>query len=156
MKKVGIIIILFILYFQQYTYVDVSKYQSEEIHVEIKGAVNSANTYCLAYGSRIKDLIDLADGVKNDADLSAINLNQILKDKDVVVIPKITEVEILKVSLNTATKEELMQLPGIGEVSAQRIIEYRSHSTFQKIEDVMLVKGIKEKLFEKIKAYLIL
>ena len=131
-------------------------YQSEEIHVEIKGEIQNADTYCLKYDSTIEDLIKKANGLKKDADISSINLNQQLKDQDVIVIPKLKEENVLCVSLNSATLEELMQLPGIGEVSAKRIIEYRSQHTFQKIEDVMLVKGIKEKLFAKIKAYLTL
>lgn len=57
-----------------------------------------------------------------------------------------------KVNINTATKEELMTLRGIGEARAEDIIRYReSHGGFQKIEDIMKVSGIKDAAFQKIK-----
>lgn len=57
-----------------------------------------------------------------------------------------------KVNINTATKEELMTLWGIGEARAEDIIRYReSHGSFQRIEDIMKVSGIKDAAFEKIK-----
>ena len=56
-----------------------------------------------------------------------------------------------KISINSATEKELQTLTGIGPSMAQRIIAYRSQQPFQTIEDIMKVKGIKEKLFAKIK-----
>ena len=62
-----------------------------------------------------------------------------------------------KVSLNSATIEELMTLPGIGEGKAKLIIEYRNtNNGFKEIDEIMNVKGIGEKVFEKLKAYLTL
>jgi competence ComEA-like helix-hairpin-helix protein len=87
-------------------------------------------------------------------DLRHLNPDQILKDGDVIVLrPKAG----LTVSLNQATLADLMFLPGIGEVLAQRIIDYRMlHGFFKRIEEVMLVRGIKEGLFRKIKPFLVL
>ncbi len=85
-------------------------------------------------------------------DLSQLNPKTILKDGDRIVLK---EVAGFFVSINQANLEELMMLPGIGEGLAQRILEYRnSMGLFQRIEDIMKVKGIKERLFDKIKVYL--
>lgn len=55
------------------------------------------------------------------------------------------------VNINTASKEELMTLKGIGETTAEAIIEYRKKNKFTKIEDIKNVKGIGDKKFESIK-----
>jgi competence protein ComEA len=87
-------------------------------------------------------------------DLRAFNPHQILKQDDVIVLRSTPG---LTVSLNQASVADLMFLPGIGEVLAQRIIDYRhEHGFFQSVEDVMLVRGIKEGLFARIKPYLVL
>ena len=56
-----------------------------------------------------------------------------------------------KISLNNASKEELMTLPGIGESKALLIIEYRKNNRFNNIEEIMNVKGIGKSIYEKIK-----
>ncbi len=67
----------------------------------------------------------------------------------------VTDASSFKVNINTATKEELMKLPGIGEQTAERIIQHRKlYGNFKRIEDIMNVKGIGQKKFEKIKRYL--
>lgn len=60
-----------------------------------------------------------------------------------------------QININTASKEELMLLPGVGESTASKIIEYRGQNNgFKNIEDIMEVKGIGKKKFEKMKDYI--
>ena len=59
-----------------------------------------------------------------------------------------------KININSATKEELSTLPSIGESKAQNIIDYRSETSFETIDDIKNVKGIGDSLFEKIKDYI--
>ncbi len=56
-----------------------------------------------------------------------------------------------KININTASKKELITLKGVGNIIADRIIEYRKVHPFKKVEDLMNVKGIGPKLFDKIK-----
>lgn len=66
--------------------------------------------------------------------------------------PQAASLEAEVININTASKQELMRLPGVGEVLAQRIIEYReAHGGFKALEELMNVKGIGPKLLEKIK-----
>lgn len=58
------------------------------------------------------------------------------------------------ININTATKEELLNIPNIGDAKAENIIEYRSKNKFSKIEDILNVSGIGEAVFEKIKNYI--
>jgi len=57
----------------------------------------------------------------------------------------------MKVNINTATIDELVELPGVGPAIAQRIIDYRSAHKFTKIDEMLNIKGVGEKIFEKLK-----
>ena len=93
----------------------------------------------------IKD-IDLPPNI----DYEALNLNQVLFHRDVITLPVITVKQ--KVSINTAPVEVLVDVPGIGPATAEAIVLYRSEiGQFQTLEDLMNVKGIGPKKFEKIK-----
>ena len=80
-----------------------------------------------------------------DKDNPSVNIN----DKEVN-----NQENIKLININTASKDELMTLTGIGESKALAIIDYRSQTPFEKIEDIMNITGIKESAFEKIKDYI--
>ncbi|NLY67621.1 MAG: hypothetical protein GX069_08680 [Tissierellia bacterium] len=142
--------------------------EPSEIMVHISGQVYNPGLVILEAGSRLIDAVELAGGLKKDADLDKINLAKKLSDEEKIYIPKIGEEYIEevykssnssttsgKININTCTKEELMSLPGIGEVLADRIMKYRSENKFQTIEDIKNVSGIGEKRFEDIKDLII-
>ncbi|MBQ1508006.1 MAG: helix-hairpin-helix domain-containing protein, partial [Erysipelotrichaceae bacterium] len=87
----------------------------------------------------------------DEADIGSLSLNAILYHDEVIVIPK-KKPGIEKISLNAATLEELMTLPGIGELTARKIIEYRVRTgCFRSTEELMNVSGIGEKKYAKLK-----
>lgn len=127
------------------------------ITAEIKGAVVNPGVYTVKNGACVKDLIQEAGGEKENADLSAISLQDLLHPGQVIVIGKLAmDGNSPLISINTAPLEELTNLPGIGEAMAQRIVEYRSSKAFEKLEDLMEVKGIGEKKFAKLKDFIAL
>nr|WP_300939992.1 helix-hairpin-helix domain-containing protein [uncultured Dubosiella sp.] len=79
-----------------------------------------------------------------------------MEHDELIVIPTRNEQTARLVSINTATSEELQTLSGIGPAMAQRIIDYRQAQPFQTLEEIKNVKGIGEKMFEKIKEHICL
>lgn len=151
-----------------------------KIIVHILGEVNNQGVISLDEGSRIIDAINIAGGTTEQADLSKINLAYILEDAQRIYIPNINEKEIKEeyvisgsgnekiilqgsgnnqnkkenkiININTANIEELKTLSGIGESTAQKIINYRNENgKFKTIEDIKNVSGIGDNKFNKIK-----
>ena len=138
-----------------------------KIFVHVCGYVKNPDVYELDDGARAIDAIRLAGGFLKDAKKDYINLAAILNDQDKLYIPSKKELsneEFLSadggtsassngmININTAKKDELMQLSGIGSSRADDIINYRENNgNFKKIEDIMKVSGIKNAMFEKIK-----
>lgn len=110
--------------------------------------------YEVSWHATIQDVLELAGGVKEAADVSAINQSDPLVNHAVIVIPKQKEQPCI--SINSATLEELDTLKGVGPALANRILEYRATRSFQSLEDLKNVKGIGDKMFEKIKDQLCL
>ncbi|MGH2783684.1 MAG: helix-hairpin-helix domain-containing protein [Actinomycetota bacterium] len=148
---------------------------SGELFVHITGAVARPGVYRLPAGSRVIDGVTAAGGARAEADLSSINLARPLTDGERVYIPRRGEIPPAataggdptgatgdggsggasdKVNINTATVSQLEELPGIGEVIAQRIVDYRTqHGPFKTVRDLLKVEGIGEKKFESIQDY---
>lgn len=130
-----------------------------EIVVSISGEVMAPDAYQLPANARVKDLVVAAGGLSRDADAAQINLAQRLSDEQHVHIPKLGSAtpsasaagEGGKININSASASELEELPGIGEVMAGKIIDYRTaHGAFQKIEDLQLVSGLGKNVYDKI------
>lgn len=142
---------------------EVSTTQETVIFVDIKGEVKNPGVYQMKVGDRVKDAVEAAGGLTEEADSQKVNLAKRLEDQMVIVVPKVgEEAEEIpagetrneatkegKVNINTATVEELKTLKGVGEKKAEAIIEYRKkNGSFQTKEDLMKVRGIGKKLFE--------
>ena len=128
-----------------------------DIVVHIEGAVNQPGVYTMPYGSRINDVLALAGGPTEEADLARINLAAFLEDAQQVIIP-ITredgEDDFVPeqaapaqgsglININTADQAQLTTLPGIGPVIAGNIIAHReSHGPFATIEELRNVPRI--------------
>ena len=147
--------------------------QTTMIFIDVKGAVRKPGVYELPSSSRVFEAIEKAGGMNDQADGNRVNLARKLTDGMVVYVPKLGEKidenalmdesgananasqrpqEKEKININTATKEELQNLTGIGPAKAEAIIAHREENgPFQKEEDLLEVTGIGEKTFEKIK-----
>ncbi len=124
----------------------------ELIKVEIYGEVNLPGVYYVESGTTYEKLINYALGPKLEADLSTINLKEPILDSIRIEIKKKDEPVTQKVNINTASLEELVMLPSIGEATAKRIIEYRQkNGAFLTISDLKQVSGIGDQTFEKLK-----
>ena len=150
--------------------------ENKTIMVDISGEIITPGVVKLQEGSRIIDAITAAGGKTEDADLSKVNLAYIVDDGVQLYIPRYNEklekeivqtepgVGIIqeginttskkdsKVNINTANKEKLATLPGIGEGTAEKIIEYRSKTgKFKTIDEIKKIPGIGESKFKSLK-----
>ena len=133
--------------------------------VHVTGAVNRPDQVLyLPEGTRVGEAIKAAGGASEEADLSQMNLAGYIQDGQKIYVPilgeKLTNIENLQgenrenplTNINLATKIELLNLPGIGETYAERIIQYREENgPFETVEDIMEVKGIGESKFNDLK-----
>lgn len=145
---------------------------SDTVLVHICGEVQTPGVYELTADSRICDVLLLAGGFTTNADTEAVNMAAGIEDGMQIVIPAETDrtsettgnsfyrtgetaagkTESQPVNINTADKETLMSLPGIGAGKAEAVIAYReAGGIFKDIKDIMLVDGIKEGVYAKIK-----
>lgn len=115
--------------------------------VEVKGAVLQPGVYELPWDATVAEAIQAARGIHCEADLSAVNQTRNLESGEVLVIPE--KQEEVCISINTASAEQLDALPGIGMKMAERIIAERTKNPFTQPEDIKRVKGIGDKMYEK-------
>lgn len=150
----------------------------DKIVVEIKGEVKNPDVYIMGSDAIVKDLILEAGGITEKGDLSKVNQAMTLKKGDCITIPGKTEDNALspeakgtpssngassqsaktpsgKLDVNRASKEELKTVPGIGDVTAGKIIDYREkNGPFGSLEDLKKVGRIGDTTLKKFQDYL--
>jgi competence protein ComEA len=135
--------------------------------VHVAGAVANPGVYHLQEDSRVIDAVGAAGGVLDTADENALNLAAKIFDGQKIYVPKKGETisqpqasgtgdtvlgDSVKINLNTATLEQLDSLPGIGPVTAKKIIDYRDrHGPFRQIDELKQIDGMGSKKFDRIK-----
>lgn len=155
--------------------------ENKLVHVDIKGAVKNPGVYEVSSSAIVNDVIKLAGGLTSSGTTKNINLSKKVYDEMVIYIFKTSEItttakneiacttEVIeinncitssttqdttsnkKININTADKNELMNISGVGEAKALAIIEYREKTPFKTIEDIKNISGIGDAVFAKIK-----
>lgn len=150
---------------------DTETAEQKKAFVYVCGAVNDPGVYEVESDSRVFEAIELAGGVTAEAVPELIDQARVVTDGERIYVPNREEAENGgteglgtevtgisdgnekgKININTAGKDELMELTGIGEAKAESILRYREEQGgFQSIEELMQIEGIKEGVFNKIK-----
>jgi competence protein ComEA len=140
--------------------------EAARVVVDVVGAVRRPGLYRLEQGSRIADAVARAGGATGKADLAQVNLAAPLADGEQVVVPRRGGVPgatstggaaapggpAAPVQLSTATLEQLDTLPGVGPVTAQKILDYREkHGAFSSVDALDAVPGIGPKRLEQLR-----
>ena len=143
---------------------------STEMYVDISGAVVNPGVYEVSSSTRLFQVIEMAGGLADNADVDSLNRAEIVYDGQKIIVGTASNSEIRteassegsqsgitngKVNLNLADSATLQTIPGIGPSKAERIIDYRTtQGRFKKAEDIMNITGIGEKTFESIRDYI--
>ena len=148
--------------------------------VYVSGAVHKPGVYEVRPNLRAEDVLKVAGGVTEEADLSKVNLAKKCKDGTQINVPSLRKAKVKggasgskstsqysgvsrsgtdeakspKININTATQAELETLPGVGSATALKIMDYRSAHSFSSIEEIMKVSGIGTAKFAKMKDHL--
>jgi competence protein ComEA len=133
---------------------------TDEVYVDVSGAVKNPGVYAMPANARIQDALDKAGGIDEQADIAYlekyINRAQTIKDGEKIFIPSLNsqssesaeELGHVRINVNTADAKALELLPGIGPVSAQKVIDGRPYS---RVEDLLERNAVSSATFEKIK-----
>ncbi|OGK17592.1 hypothetical protein A2774_04770 [Candidatus Roizmanbacteria bacterium RIFCSPHIGHO2_01_FULL_39_12c] len=155
---------------------DSSTASLNKIYVDLAGAVEKAEVYEVSSGARLKDILIMAGGLSQDADREYFtrnfNLARVVSDQEKIYVPSIEEIQFNQfealqqsvstlnlpspealgvtslININSSSMDELESLPGIGPVTAQKIIQGRP---YQAIDDLINKKIVGKSVFEKIK-----
>jgi competence protein ComEA len=137
--------------------------------VDVVGAVHRPGLYRLSQGTRIADAIARAGGATGKADLAQVNLAAPLADGEQVIVPRRGAPGVAPggaasqggassapIQLSTATQEQLETLPGVGPVTAQKILDYREkHGAFHSIDELQAISGIGPKRLEQMRDHVV-
>ena len=133
------------------------------IVVHLSGEITVPGVYQLPVGARVDDALKAAGGVTTNGDVNRLNLAARLADGQHVIVPRKADPvtmsattaaspAALRININTATVAELDGLPGVGPVTAQRIVAYRQqHGPFTRIDELREAKLVNQPTFDKIK-----
>ncbi len=149
--------------------VEEAKVTNKKVVVQVDGAVKNPGVYQITENTHLYELLLLAEPLP-DADLQKFNLAEIIKDGSLFRIPSLIKKELKKtvkpaavkkgsvvVNINKAGVNELSQIPGIGTSYAERIINYRNEKGyFNKLKDLLNVKGIGESKLKAMEQYITL
>ena len=153
-----------------------TKEEEKNIIVHITGAVKNRGIVEVKENARINDVVEAAGGPSKNADLNQVNLAYAVEDGQKIYIPSVDEYkekteEIIQedagsgvtknlnetqkiININKANLQELCTLPGVGESTAKKIIQYRTeHGNFKKIEELKKVSGIGEAKYNELKSF---
>ena len=133
----------------------------DNIFVDISGEVNIPGVYEVQVGTRLFQVIEMAGGLTEEANIDSLNRAEEVYDGEKIIVgnDENSEENIInnssgvasngKVNINTASIDELITLPNIGPAKAQNIIDYREdNGKFKKIEDIQKVNGIGSKTYD--------
>jgi competence protein ComEA len=135
-----------------------------QVMVHVCGAVGRQGVFRVAAGSRLLDVLETAGGALPAADLSALNLAEVVKDGQKIVVPSRLPVSsaaqdgpLAKININSASADEFDALPGVGKATAEKIVELRQkNGPFVRLEQIMEVPRFGKAKFERIKERLTL
>jgi competence protein ComEA len=136
-----------------------------DVTVDVAGKVRRPGLTTLPAGSRVADALEKAGGPRGRVDLSALNLARVLVDGEQILVGRAAQPGGMAagastaapdptgalVSLNTATLEQLETLPGVGPVTAQKILDWRgANGAFSSVDQLLDIDGIGDKTLAEI------